>query len=253
MEQEKSIWVIGHKNPDTDSVCAAIAYADLKNKTGNARYEARRAGQINEESRYVLEYFQVPVPEYVSDVGAQVQDIEIRKTSGISSHISLKTAWETMKAQNVVTLPITSQSGLLEGLIITGDIATSYMDVYDNRILAKARTQYKNIAETLEGEVFVGNAHGYFIRGKVVAATESPERMEEYIEDDDMVILGNRYEVQLCAIEMNASCLIVCSDAKVSKTIQKLAEDRGCVIITTPYDNAGIKGVRHHAQLPFLS
>ena len=236
MEQEKSIWVIGHKNPDTDSVCAAIAYADLKNKTGNARYEARRAGQINEESRYVLEYFQVPVPEYVSDVGAQVQDIEIRKTSGISSHISLKTAWETMKAQNVVTLPITSQSGLLEGLIITGDIATSYMDVYDNRILAKARTQYKNIAETLEGEVFVGNAHGYFIRGKVVAATESPERMEEYIEDDDMVILGNRYEVQLCAIEMNASCLIVCSDAKVSKTIQKLAEDRGCVIITTPYD-----------------
>ncbi len=236
MEQEKSIWVIGHKTPDTDSVCAAIAYADLKNKTGNARYEARRAGQINEESRYVLEYFQVPVPEYVSDVGAQVQDIEIRKTSGISSHISLKTAWETMKAQNVVTLPITSQSGLLEGLIITGDIATSYMDVYDNRILAKARTQYKNIAETLEGEVFVGNAHGYFIRGKVVAATESPERMEEYIEDDDMVILGNRYEVQLCAIEMNASCLIVCSDAKVSKTIQKLAEDRGCVIITTPYD-----------------
>ncbi len=236
MEQEKSIWVIGHKNPDTDSVCAAIAYADLKNKIGNARYEARRAGRINEESKYVLDYFQVPVPEYVSDVGAQVQDIEIRKASGISSHISLKTAWETMKAQNVVTLPIISQSGLLEGLIITGDIATSYMDVYDNRILAKARTQYKNIAETLEGEVFVGNAHGYFIRGKVVAATESPELMEEYIEDDDMVILGNRYEVQLCAIEMNASCLIVCSDAKVSKTIQKLAEDRGCVIITTPYD-----------------
>lgn len=236
MEQEKSIWVIGHKNPDTDSVCAAIAYADLKNKIGNARYEARRAGRINEESKYVLDYFQVPVPEYVSDVGAQVKDIEIRKASGISSHISLKTAWETMKAQNVVTLPIISQSGLLEGLIITGDIATSYMDVYDNRILAKARTQYKNIAETLEGEVFVGNAHGYFIRGKVVAATESPELMEEYIEDDDMVILGNRYEVQLCAIEMNASCLIVCSDAKVSKTIQKLAEDRGCVIITTPYD-----------------
>lgn len=236
MEQEKSVWVIGHKNPDTDSVCAAIAYANLKNKTGNARYEAKRAGQINEESKYVLECFGVDSPEYVSDVGAQVKDIEIWKTSGISSHISLKTAWETMKAQNVVTLPITSPGGLLEGLIITGDIATSYMDVYDNRILAKARTQYKNIAETLEGEVYTGNSHGYFTKGKVVAATESPEMMEEYIEDDDMVILGNRYEVQLCAIEMNASCIILCSDAKVSKTIQKLAEDRGCVIITTPYD-----------------
>lgn len=236
MEQEKSIWVIGHKNPDTDSICAAIAYADLKNKTDHIQYEAKRAGQINEESKYVLEYFSIPSPDYVADVGAQVKDIEIRRTKGISNHISLKTAWETMKEQNVVTLPITNRNGLLEGLIITGDIATSYMDVYDNRILAKARTRYKNIAETLEGEVLVGNSHGYFVKGKVVAATESPELMEEYIEDDDMVILGNRYEVQLCAIEMNASCLIVCSGVKVSKTIQKLAEERGCVIITTGYD-----------------
>ncbi|MCI8485245.1 MAG: putative manganese-dependent inorganic diphosphatase [Lachnospiraceae bacterium] len=236
MEQKKSVWVIGHKNPDTDSICAAIAYAELKNKVGTVRYEARRAGHINEESKYVLKYFEIEAPEYVSDVGAQVKDIEIWETPGIGSQVSLKTAWETMKEQNVVTLPITNRNGLLEGLIITGDIATSYMDVYDNRILAKARTQYKNIAETLEGEVLSGNSHGYFIKGKVVAATESPELMEEYIEDDDMVILGNRYEVQLCAIEMNASCIIVCSDAKVSKTIQKLADDRGCVIITTPYD-----------------
>ncbi len=236
MEQEKSVWVIGHKNPDTDSICAAIAYADLKNKAGKRKYEPKRAGHVNEESQFVLEYFGFPVPEYIADVGAQVKDIAIRKTQGICSNVSLKTAWEMMKEQNVVTLPITSHNGLLEGLIITGDIATSYMDVYDSRILSKARTQYKNIAETLEGEVLAGNAHGYFVKGKVVVGTESPELMEEYIEDDDMVILGNRYEVQLCAIEMNATCIIVSSGAKVSKTIQKLAEDRGCIIITTPYD-----------------
>lgn len=236
MEQEKKVWVIGHRNPDTDSICAAIAYADLKNKISDRTYEAKRAGQLNEETKYVLEHFEVEAPDYVTDAGAQVKDIEIRKTKGISSHISLKTAWEMMKAQNVVTLPIIRKNGILEGLIITGDIATSYMDVYDSRILAKARTQYKNIAETLEGELLVGNGHGYFVRGKVVVATESPELMEEYIEDDDLVILGNRYEVQLCAIEMNASCIIVCSDAKVSKTIQRLAEEKGCIIITTPYD-----------------
>lgn len=236
MEQEKNVWVIGHKNPDTDSICAAIAYANLKNKAGQRKYEPKRAGHVNEESQFVLEYFGFPVPEYIADVGAQVKDIAIRKTQGIGSNVSLKTAWEMMKEQNVVTLPITSHNGLLEGLIITGDIATSYMDVYDSRILSKARTQYKNIAETLEGEVLAGNAHGYFVKGKVVVGTESPELMEEYIEDDDMVILGNRYEVQLCAIEMNASCIIVSSGAKVSKTIQKLAEERGCIIITTPYD-----------------
>lgn len=236
MNQEKKVWVIGHKNPDTDSICGAIAYAELKNKIGGRKYEAKRAGQLNEETKYVLEHFKVESPEYVGDVGAQVKDIEMRQTTGVSCQISLKTAWEMMKAQNVATLPIVRENETLQGLIITGDIATSYMDVYDSRILATARTQYRNIVETLEGELLIGNEHAYFVKGKVVVATESPELMEEYIEDDDLVILGNRYEVQLCAIEMNASCIIVCSDARVSKTIQKFAEDKGCVIITTPYD-----------------
>ncbi len=236
MKQEKKIWILGHKNPDTDSICAAIAYADLKNRTGENIYESKRAGQLNEETKYVLEYFDVPAPDYVSDVGAQVKDIEIRKTEGVSSHISMKKAWELMKEANVVTLPVTKQDGSLDGLIITGDIATSYMDVYDNRILARAKTKYKNIIETLEGTLLEGNEHAYITKGKVVVAAASPEMMEEYIEDDDLVILGNRYEVQLCAIEMNASCVIVCADAKVSQTIRKMAREHGCVLITTPYD-----------------
>lgn len=236
MEQEKKIWVIGHKNPDTDSICAAIAYAHLKNKLGEGAYESKRAGQLNEETKYVLDYFKVPAPGFVSDVGAQVKDIEIRATKGVSDHISMKKAWELMKEENVVTLPVTTEDGALEGLIITGDIATSYMDVYDNEILARARTQYRNIIETLNGTLLEGNEHGYFVRGKVVVAAASPEMMEEYITDDDLVILGNRYEVQLCALEMNASCLIVCSGSPVSKTIRRMAAERGCVLISTPYD-----------------
>lgn len=236
MNQEKKVWILGHKNPDTDSICAAIAYADLKNKTGEDIYESKRAGQLNEETKYVLEYFGVPAPGYVADVGAQVKDIEIRKTKGVDSQISMKKAWELMKTANVVTLPVTRSTGELEGLIITGDIATSYMDVYDNRILSRAKTKYKNIIETLEGTLLEGNEHAYCSNGKVVVATSSPEIMEEHIEDDDLVILGNRYEVQLCAIEMNAGCIIVCADAKVSQTIRKMAKERGCVLITTPYD-----------------
>ena len=237
MEQEKKVWVIGHKNPDTDSICSAIAYADLKSKIGDKNYEAKCAGQPNEETKYVLEHFKVDAPKYVGDVGAQVKDIEIRKTPGVSCQISLKTAWEMMKAQNVATLPIVRDNGTLQGLIITGDIATSYMDVYDSKILATARTQYRSIAQTLEGEVIVGNEHGYFVKGKVVVAAGSPDLMKEYIEDDDLVILGDRPEAQTCALEMNASCLVVVSDSGVSEDIQKLAEEKGCVIITTPYDS----------------
>lgn len=239
MEQseKKKVWVIGHKNPDTDSICAAIAYAALKNETEpDMIFEAKRAGHINEETKYVLEHFGVEEPEYVADVGAQIKDIAYRKTAGVSSHISIKRAWEMMKTLDVVSLPITRKDNTLEGLIVTGDIAKSYMDVLDNRILATARTQFKNIVETLNGTVITGNAHGYFVRGKVVVAAASPDAMEEYIEDDDLVILGDRYESQFCALEMNASCIIVCSDAKVTRTITQLAEEKDCMIITTPYD-----------------
>ncbi len=234
--ENKKVWVIGHKNPDTDSICAAIAYADLKNQTEGNHFEAKRAGQINEETRYVLDYFQVEEPEFVKDAGAQIKDIEYRRTEGVSSHISIKRAWELMKTLDVVSLPITRPDNTLDGMIVTGDIAKSYMDVLDNDILATARTQFKNIVETLNGVMVTGNEHGYFIRGKVVVAAATPDVMEEYIDDDDVVILGDRYESQFCAVEMNASCIIVCSNAKITKTIIQLAKEKDCMIISTPYD-----------------
>ena len=236
LEEKKKVWVVGHKNPDTDSICAAIAYANLKNIIDEDKYEPKRAGELNEETKYVLRTFGVKSPGLITDVGAQVKDIEIRKTEGVSGKISLKKAWEMMKEQNVVTLPITDTQNNLEGLIITGDIATSYMDVYDNRILARAKTQYKNIIETLEGTMLCGNEHAYFTGGKVVVGAANPEIMEEFLEDDDLVIMGSRYEAQLCALESNASCIVVAGDPKVSKSIIKLAEEKDCVLITTPFD-----------------
>ncbi|PXV91801.1 manganese-dependent inorganic pyrophosphatase [Lachnotalea glycerini] len=230
------IYIIGHKNPDTDSICSAIAYTALKNKISSKEYCARRAGQINEETQYVLKRFGMEAPPYMSDVGTQIRDIEIRETQGVRNSISLKKAWQLMKDDNVVTLPITDKENHLEGLITIGDIATSYMDVFDSKILSAARTQYMNILETLEGTMVVGNEHAYFVNGKVLIAAANPDLMESYIEEDDLVILGNRYESQLCAIEMNAGCIIVCEGATISMTIKKLAEERGCVVISTPHD-----------------
>ena len=140
-----------------------------------------------------------------------------------------------MKESNTKTMPITKEN-MLEGLITIGDIATSYMDVYDSHILAKARTQYRNIVQTLDGTIVTGNEHGYFVKGKVVIAASSPELLENFIEKDDLVVLGNRYESQLCALEMEASCIVVCQGSEVSKTIKKLAEERQCVVISTPHD-----------------
>lgn len=233
---KRPVYVIGHKNPDTDSICSAIAYAYFKRKVTGEDYFARRAGAVNEETQFVLNYFGVEEPEVIGDVGSQVADIEIRKTGGVNNNISLKKAWELMKEQNVVTLPITTEDHKLEGLITIGDIANSYMDVYDNNILATARTKYKNIVETISGTMLIGNEHSYFVDGKVLIAAANPDLMESYIEENDLVILGNRYESQLCAIEMNAACIVVCEGASVSKTIKKLAEERSCCIISSPHD-----------------
>ena len=236
LNQEKKVWIIGHKNPDTDSICAAIAYADLKNKISEIKHEPKRAGSINEETRYVLDFFQVEEPDLVTDVRAQMKDISFRRTAGVSDHISLKRAWELMKTEDVVTLPVTGVHNRLQGLIVTSDIATSYMDVYDNRVLATAKTLYKNIAETLAGTILAGNEHAYFMKGRVVAETSGPDWMDEYMEPDDLVILGGHTSSQMRAIENNASCLVVCLGLAVSKEVIEAADRRDCVVIGTPYD-----------------
>lgn len=235
-ERRHQILVIGHKNPDTDSICSAICYARLKSEVTGKEYIPGRTGRVNEETQFVLKFFGQEEPKLIDNVKTQVRDIEIRETQGVDRNISLKKAWNLMQAANVVTLPAVSDGNVLEGLITVGDITKSYMNVYDSSILSKAKTQYSNIIETLEGMLVIGDENNYFDQGKVLIAAANPDLMESYINPHDLVILGNRYESQLCAIEMEADCIIVCEGAAVSMTIRKLAQEHGCTVITTPYD-----------------
>ena len=228
--------VIGHRNPDTDSICSAICYSRLKAAQGETGYIPCRAGNVAPEARFVLDYFGIEDPMLVENVQTQVRDIDIRKTPGVARSISLKRAWNIMQELNVVTLPCVNENGILEGVITIGDITKSYMNLYDSSIISKARTKYSNIIETLDGTLVIGDDQAYFDSGKVLIAAANPDMMENYIEKNDLVILGNRYESQLCAIEMDAGCIIVCDGACVSLTIRKLAAERGCTVITTHYD-----------------
>lgn len=252
MSNKKNVYVIGHKNPDTDSICSAISYAYLKNELnerdgGDCQYIPTRAGHVNEETQYVLKQFNVQPPVYVTDIRPQVTDIEIRKTEAISPELSLKKAWDIMRAARIVSLPILEEEKLA-GIITIGDIAYSDMDVYDNMILSKAHTSYKNIVETIDGEMVVGDMEGNFEEGHVLIAAANPDMMEGYIEPKDMVILGNRYESQLCAIEMEAQCIVVCMGAVVSKTIRKLGKEHGCRIIVSPYDTYTVARLINHSM-----
>ena len=233
--QKRPVFVTGHKNPDTDSICAAITYANLKREITGDDYIACRAGHLNEETQFVLSHFGVEVPAYVKDVRTQVRDMEIRMLDGIKDDLSLKNAWSKMRDASVVTLCVT-EGDELTGIVTTNDIVETYMDVIDPKILSMAQTSYKNIVETLDGELIVGEIEDTLTKGKVVIAAANPDMMENVIEEGDVVILGNRYDMQLCAIEMNAGCIIVCEGASVAKTIQTQAKDHGTKIICTPHD-----------------
>lgn len=234
---EKKVLVIGHKNPDTDSICSAIAYAYLKEKVTGKKHVPRCCGEINAETAYVLDRFGVPVPDYIEYVGTQVKDIDIREMPGVDRSMSLKRAWMKMRESHVVTLCITDSEGHLDGLITISDIAKTAMEMADSSILSTAATPYENIIDTLDANLIVGDITGKCCtKGKVLIAAANPDLMENYIEEGDLVILGNRYESQLCAIEMGASCLVVCEGAKVSLTIKKLAEEHHCIIIQTKHD-----------------
>lgn len=237
MRNQEKIFVIGHKNPDTDSICSAIAYADIKNRTCQDRkYIPKRAGQINEETEYVLNRFGVHPPAYLGNIGTQVKDMDIRLSPEADMSMSLKNAWDLMQENSIVSLPIRDKEGHLEGLITIGDIAQTYMDTTDSYLLSRARTQYKRIAETIGGTVVEGNEHGYFIDGKVLVGTANPNMMKDYIEENDMLIMGDREEDHLQAIQQNVSCIIVGMGIEVTEKVISLAHERDIIIIKSPHD-----------------
>ena len=237
MRNQERIFVIGHKNPDTDSICSAIAYADIKNRTSQkVKYIPKRAGQINEETEYVLNRFGMLPPGYMSNIGTQVKDMDIRMSPDADKSMSLKNAWDLMMEKSIVSLPIRDREGQLEGLITIGDIAKTYMDTTDSYLLSRARTQYRRIAETIAGTVIEGNEHGYFTKGKVLVGTANPEMLKAYIEEDDLIIMGDREEDHLQAIAQNVSCIIVGMGIEVTEKVIKLAHEKEIAIIMSPYD-----------------
>lgn len=235
-KEAHKVVVIGHRNPDTDSICSAIAYAELKNRTSTLVCEPRRAGKMNQETEFVLKKFGVTPPRMCTDVNPKIRDVDYREMPGIPGSTSLRRAWKIMRDQQIDTLSITSADNELEGIITVKDLATANMDVFDTAVLAKSRTSYKNILETLNGTMVVGNADAVCTTGHIKIGTATPEMLESSVEKGDIVILSNRYESQLCAIEKEASLIIICNGAKVGRTIQRIADETGVAIMTTPED-----------------
>ena len=232
----RHINIIGHQNPDTDSICSALAYAWLKNGGSfTGLYEARRAGHVNRETKYALQHFGVDAPRLCTDISPQIKDIDIRTQPGIQGEMSVRAAWNLMREVEIDTLCITDESNELQGLITIKDIADANMELLDTDVLAEANTPLTNLLETLDAELLLGDKDARITKGNICIGT-SPEIMEELVKPGDLVLVSNRYETQMCAIDCGAAALIVCCGSAVPRTIVARAKEKGCYILTTPYD-----------------
>ena len=236
----KAIKVIGHRNPDTDSICSAIAYSRLKNILDPEHpCKPCRAGLLNRETEVVLQYFNAPLPQLYTDVRPQIRDVDIRKSPAVDGEMSLRRAWMTMRDNDIDTLCVADEQGRLDGLITVKDVATANMDTLSPDSLAVAKTSYQNVIDILDGTVLAGKIEGRYVEGRIVIGAGSAEQMERAINKGDIVIVGNRSQSQLTAIEMGAGCIVVSSNTKVSNIIRMLAEEQDCVIISTPKGSYG--------------
>ncbi|MPQ43920.1 putative manganese-dependent inorganic diphosphatase [Clostridium tarantellae] len=231
------IYITGHKNPDSDSICAAIAYAEFKNKTQNTPAIPVRLGNINQETQYILDYFTVNAPQFLETVKLKVEDLEMDKITPIAPEASLKMAWNIMRDNNIKSIPVADGNNHLVGILSTSNITATYMDIWDNCILAKSNTSLDNIVETLCAETQNINENIKTFPGKIVVAAMQPESMNDFITSGDIAIIGDRADVQEALINLNVSLLIVTGGHKACDKIVKLAKEKGVSLIVTPHDS----------------
>ena len=230
------IYITGHRNPDTDSICSAIAYAEFKNKTGKIPAIPIRLGEINRETQFILNYFNVEEPELVTTVKTQISDLDIDVVAPISPDISLKMAWSIMKKLNIKTLPVIDENDRLAGVATVSNLAASYLDIWDNSILAKSSTTLENILDTLSAKCVYKPETPFKITGKIIVAAMNPESTKSVIEAGDIGICGDRKDSQVLIISSKASLLIITGNFPPTDEIINLAEANGCTIVLTPFD-----------------
>ena len=231
------IYITGHKNPDSDSIGSAYAYAELKNKIGNIPAVPVRLGNINQETQFILDYFGVEAPRLLKTVKLKVEDLEFDKITPISPEISLKQAWNIMKDKNIKTLPVADPNGKLLGVLAISNLTSCYMDIWDNRILAKSNTTLENIVDTLNAKELVVENRKATFPGKIIVSAMKPDSMTEYIEAGDITIVGDREEVQNALLDLNISLMIITGSHVPSEDILNKAKALNIPIISTPHDS----------------
>lgn len=228
-----TIYITGHRNPDTDSVVSAMAYAALKNALGDRQYQAARLGQLSDETQSVLDRFGFKPPKLISNVRTQVRDLDYDTPPTLSAGVTISRAWQTLQNDSHISaIPVANEDGTLYGMLSAGDIA-SY-DVSSVRNAYVSEIPVYNLLSVIEGKVLnEGGKAIDSISGEVTVALPAARENLLFSDKDSIVVCGQQPDMIRRALELGVNCVIVCQ-AEVSQEL--LDMDTETCIITTPYD-----------------
>jgi manganese-dependent inorganic pyrophosphatase len=227
-------YIFGHKNPDSDTICSSIAYAYLKKLSGLDAV-AVKLGELNSETKFILQYFKIAEPPTLGTIRTQISDLPIDAAVCVSPSISIRAAWMYMKLHSQKSLAVVDENGVLTGMATLSDITRNYMDVGDDALLSKSRTSYKNIIETLEAKVETGDVESRFVTGRVVVAAQRHTKIKNYVAPGDIVIANIDKNIHE-AIYSGAGLIICTCGLSPEKKDLDIAQRNDCVVISTEYD-----------------
>ena len=231
------VFVSGHKNPDSDSICSAIAYAHLLFTIGKYNAVPVRLGDINKETEYILKRFNVEIPVLLKTVKQKVEDLDYDKVTVFSKELTLKTAWSLMKQQNLKSAPVLDDHSQLLGLLSTSNIIEGYMDDWDSKILKDANTPIENVIDTLDASILYLDKELKTIKGEVHIAAMTGEEASRRIHENDVVIVGgDRDEAVEHLIDAKVSLVILTGSLAISQELLQKCKEQGISVISTPYN-----------------
>ncbi len=228
------LYVFGHKNPDSDAICASIAYAALKSAQGTAAVPAR-LGELNNETKFVLQYFNVPEPRLLTTIKTQVLDLEMDEAVCVTPETSIRKAWGLMRANARKTLAVTDENKKLIGVTTLSDITRNFLEAGERDLLSQSKTPLKNIMETLCATAVYGKPEEGVVLGRVVIAAQHPSRLKDYIRPGDIVIANIAESVREAAL-CGARLAVGTCGYSPSEGDAEFAGEHGCDIISTACD-----------------
>lgn len=226
---KNKIYITGHKNPDTDSICSAIALAELKNKMGEDA-EAIRLGNLNRETEFVLDYFKVQKPRLKTSIKPQVRDIEIDAAYCVNPSLSMASAMDLIQKNNISSLPVVDDDDNLIGIVSLSNIASTYMEIWDDSIIGRSNTSFENILEVLKGKVLYLPDKAREFTGKMAVKAI---KNQDLISEGDIVIVGDDVKDQESVIRKGVSLLILTISSKLDDELMELAKENNVAVIST--------------------